>query len=51
VCPAMNTMMYEHPCTLEHIQKLKSWGITVMDTQVKVLACGDKGLGAMASAE
>lgn len=47
----MNTMMFEHPCTGEHIKKIKSWGITVIDTQVKLLACGDRGLGAMASGE
>ena len=31
ICPAMNTMMWEHPVTEEHLSKLKSWGLTIVD--------------------
>ena len=47
----MNTMMYNHPVTDEQIKKLISWGVTLIEPQVKLLACGDKGVGAMASLE
>ncbi|THV03046.1 flavo protein [Dendrothele bispora CBS 962.96] len=48
VFPAMNTLMYEHPLTSEHIRIVKE----VIRYQVvgpigKTLACGDVGLGAM----
>lgn len=48
VAPAMNTKMWEHPITKEHINKIKSWGIKVIDPVSKELFCGDVGIGAMA---
>ena len=48
VCPAMNTMMWEHPITSEQLGKLKGWGVTIVDPVEKVLICGDQGKGAMA---
>ncbi|KRX01755.1 Flavoprotein [Pseudocohnilembus persalinus] len=51
VAPAMNTMMFEHPGTNEQIQKLENWGIIVMETVEKRLACNDYGKGAMAEPE
>lgn len=47
-CPAMNTKMWEHPITNQHIQILKSWGHLEIDCISKTLFCGDTGLGAMA---
>lgn len=47
-CPAMNTKMYEHPSTSEHVGKLLSWGYHLIPVTEKVLVCGDKGVGAMA---
>jgi len=44
----MNTRMYEHPLTAEHIAKLKSWGYEETPVISKVLMCGDSGAGAMA---
>jgi phosphopantothenoylcysteine decarboxylase len=48
VFPAMNTLMYEHPLTAEHLRVIRD----VVRYQVvgpigKNLACGDVGLGAM----
>lgn len=48
VAPAMNTKMWNHPITKEHIAKIKSWGIKVIDPISKELFCGDVGIGAMA---
>lgn len=48
-CPAMNTHMYEHPITKEHLDKLQSFGYTRIDSVEKQLACGDYGRGGMAS--
>ncbi|XP_071443800.1 phosphopantothenoylcysteine decarboxylase [Hetaerina americana] len=47
-CPAMNTKMWAHPMTAEHISKLVSWGHTLVPPISKKLACGDEGTGAMA---
>ncbi|XP_019866100.1 phosphopantothenoylcysteine decarboxylase [Aethina tumida] len=47
-CPAMNTKMYEHPITEEHLLKLKSWGYKEIAAIEKTLMCGDTGIGAMA---
>lgn len=49
IAPSMNTVMWEHPITQEHITKLKSWGYTIMNPIEKTLFCGDKGIGAMAN--
>ena len=51
VCPAMNTLMWEHPFTRQHLEVLKGLQYTVVDPVVKTLACGDTGQGAMASVE
>ena len=48
IAPAMNTKMWEHPITKEHITKIESWGIKVVDPIEKTLYCGDTGIGAMA---
>lgn len=51
LAPAMNTKMWEHPVTTEHLSKLESWGHTIVPPVAKKLACGDIGVGAMASVE
>lgn len=48
VAPAMNTHMWEHPVTQEHVLKLKSWSVNVVNPVEKTLACGDTGMGALA---
>lgn len=47
IAPAMNTKMWEHPITAEHLKKIESWGIEVIDPVHKELFCGDIGIGAM----
>jgi phosphopantothenoylcysteine decarboxylase len=49
VAPAMNCNMMSHPIYKEHIDKIKSWGIKVVEPQSKKLFCGDYGNGAMAN--
>ena len=51
IAPAMNTHMWNHPVTQEHIKKLQSWGWLVIPPQSKMLACGTEGMGAMANIE
>jgi phosphopantothenoylcysteine decarboxylase len=50
----MNTAMWEHPVTAEHLRKIgEEWGIInkgwfdVLRPVEKELACGDTGSGAM----
>ena len=54
VAPAMNTAMWDHPVTGEHLKKLsETWGVKnggwfeVLRPVEKELACGDTGSGAM----
>ncbi|KAF0986564.1 hypothetical protein HZS_103 [Henneguya salminicola] len=47
----MNTNMYNHPITTIQISLLKSWGYYEIPPIEKKLACGDYGIGAMASIE
>ncbi len=49
VAPAMNTAMWAHPFTEEHIGKVERIGVQVVQPVEKRLACGDVGSGAMAS--
>jgi hypothetical protein len=41
--------MWSHPFTAKHIAILLELGLTIIDPISKTLACGDTGLGAMAS--
>ena len=48
VYPAMNTLMYEHPLTAQHVRTIKEViGYQVVGPVSKDLACGDVGVGAM----
>lgn len=49
--PAMNTRMWEHPITKQHIDTLLSWNHIEISCISKKLMCGDTGLGAMAKPE
>ena len=42
-CPAMNTLMWKHPITSEHVAKLVKMGYIYVPTIEKTLACGDTG--------
>lgn len=50
-CPAMNVHMYTHPLTREHLSKLQSFGYLRVDCIEKRLACGDVGIGGMATVD
>lgn len=48
----MNTLMYEHPLTAVHLRLLQDLlGYTVIPPIEKLLACGDRGIGAMAESK
>ncbi|KAF7300676.1 flavoprotein [Mycena chlorophos] len=48
VFPAMNTLMYEHPLTAEHVRVVRDVvKYHVVGPIAKLLACGDLGVGAM----
>jgi hypothetical protein len=51
LCPAMNTAMWTHPSTKDSLGKLQSWGWEVLGPVEKVLACNEKGNGAMVSVQ
>ena len=45
---AMNTLMYEHPLTAQHVRTIREViGYEVVGPVSKGLACGDVGVGAM----
>ncbi|KII65328.1 Phosphopantothenoylcysteine decarboxylase [Thelohanellus kitauei] len=50
-CLAMNTNMYYHPITTQHVQILKSWGYREIEPVIKALACGDYGMGGLCSSD
>ena len=47
ICPAMNTMMWDHPFTASHLNSLNGIGCAIIEPQEKKLACGDIGKGAL----
>lgn len=49
LAPAMNTKMYENPITQENLSKLEKYGWQIIQPRETVLACGDHGIGALAS--
>lgn len=53
IAPAMNTQMWAHPATEEHLATLRRWypKLTVVMPVEKTLACGERGIGAMAAIE
>lgn len=51
IAPAMNTWMWSHPSTTASVEKLKSWGVRVLDPADGALACGEIGPGRLAEPE
>jgi phosphopantothenoylcysteine decarboxylase / phosphopantothenate---cysteine ligase len=45
IAPAMNTHMLRHPATRASIDKLRSWGIEILESGSGSLACGEVGEG------
>jgi phosphopantothenoylcysteine decarboxylase len=48
IAPSMNTLMYTHPATKNHLDTLSKWGYIIVPPIEKKLYCGDVGIGAMA---
>jgi phosphopantothenoylcysteine decarboxylase/phosphopantothenate--cysteine ligase len=48
IAPAANTAMFLHQSTQDSLLKLKSFGYKICSVQNKLLACEDKGEGALA---
>ena len=51
VCPAMNSNMLLHPATQRNLDRLRSDGFAVLDTESGKLACGITGPGRLPDAE
>ena len=56
LAPAMNTAMWEHPLTQQQLLTIQNFAstkgaVTVVAPQVKTLACGEIGDGALASVD
>ncbi len=51
VAPAMNTFMLNNEATIKNLKTLEDRGISILDTQSDVLACGDEGSGKMLEPE
>jgi phosphopantothenoylcysteine decarboxylase len=51
IAPAMNGRMWEHPATTASLQKLRSWGVRVLDPLEGPHACGEDGPGRLADPE
>ena len=51
IAPAMNARMWEHPATAASVEKLKSWGVRVLDPVEGPHACGEVGPGRLAEPE
>lgn len=45
IAPAMNHRMWEHPATKASLEKLRDWGINVLDPVEGPHACGEEGGG------
>jgi len=45
--PAMNVRMWEHPSTIENLEKLRNFGYQIIGPDVGDMACGEYGQGKM----
>src|ERR671931_1984404 len=45
LAPAMNGKMWEHPATVENVEKLKARGVEFIGPEEGMLACGYEGVG------
>ncbi len=48
IAPAMNPNMWKHPAVQENLERLKSWGVTIVEPDTGSVACGDEGTGRLA---
>lgn len=49
VSPAMNTNMYENPIVQDNLDRLRSYGFSILEPASGHLACGDTGKGKLPS--
>lgn len=45
ICPAMNSVMFQHPATQANLATLHSYGYRVLETDCGKMACGEEGPG------
>src|SRR5438045_6043781 len=45
LAPAMNGKMWQHPATIENVEKLKTQGVEFIGPEEGMLACGYEGIG------
>jgi phosphopantothenoylcysteine decarboxylase/phosphopantothenate--cysteine ligase len=51
LAPAMNAMMWQHPATTASLEKLRTWGVRILDPVEGPHACGEGGPGRLAEPE
>jgi phosphopantothenoylcysteine decarboxylase/phosphopantothenate--cysteine ligase len=51
IAPAMNARMWDHPATTAALEKLRSWGVRVLDPIEGPHACGEGGPGRLLEPE
>jgi phosphopantothenoylcysteine decarboxylase len=51
IAPAMNGHMWEHPATSASLERLKGWGVRVLDPVDGAHACGESGPGRLVEPE
>jgi len=45
VCPAMNSVMFQHPATQANLAAIRSYGYQVLEPDCGQMACGEEGPG------
>lgn len=51
IAPAMNGAMWDHPATTTSLQRLREWGVRVLDPVDGAHACGESGPGRLVDPE
>lgn len=51
VAPAMNSAMYQHPCTQASLERLQKMGVKILEPGEGSLACGEIGSGRLMEPE
>jgi phosphopantothenoylcysteine decarboxylase/phosphopantothenate--cysteine ligase len=51
IAPAMNGRMWEHPATRTSLEKLRTWGVRILDPVEGAHACGESGPGRLLEPE
>lgn len=51
IAPAMNPGMYAHPAVKANMDRLRSWGVVVVEPARGEVICGDEGYGKLADTD